>query len=188
MHWVRTSERSPLPGNGEGNFLWRDESVHRVEKGMQPNLPCTPVILLDIDGVMNTTGTCLKHRSGEIFAAEAVMALRWLIRRTRARVVITSTRRRAGLAAMRMVFSRNGLHDVAERIAGLTPLLSVHDTDDLREEEICQWIENHADAGPAVILDDKPHAGPLAARLVLTHADEGLTFELAARAARLLGC
>lgn len=155
---------------------------------MQPMLPCASMILLDIDGVMNTTGTCLKHRSGEVFAAEAVMALRWLIRRTQARVVVTSTRRRAGLPAMRRLFSRNGLDEVAERITGLTPLLAGHDTDDFREEEICHWLECRARGVEFVILDDKPLVGPLATRLVLTHADEGLTFELAGRAARFLGC
>lgn len=168
--------------------LWRGPATRSDEVGMKPIDPGTPVVFLDIDGVMNTTVMCLKHRSGEVFAAEAVMALRLLIRRSEARVVVTSTRRRAGLADMRELFSRNALDEVAKRIDGLTPLLASHDTDDFREEEICQWLECHGGGGPFVILDDKPLVGPLAARLVLTRTDEGLTFELARRATRLLGC
>lgn len=167
--------------------LWRGPATRSDEVGMKQTCAGCPLVFLDIDGVMNTTITCLKHCSGEVFAAEAVMALRWLIRRSEARVVVTSTRRRAGLAAMRELFSRNALDEVAKRIDGLTPLLASHDTDDFREEEICQWLECHGSGRPFVILDDKPLVGPLAARLVLTRADEGMTFEMARCAARFLG-
>ena len=145
------------------------------------------LLMLDIDGVMNTTDSCLRHRSGEVFAPEPVMALRWLVARTGAHVVVTSTRRRAGLAAMRTLFDRNHLAGVAEKIIGLTPILSGSDTDDWREDEITTWLEAHgSDPARVVILDDKPFTGSLARRLVCTDADHGLTFELARLAAAKL--
>lgn len=151
---------------------------------MNASASIMPLILLDIDGVMNTTDSCLRHRSGEVFAAEPVMALRWLVARTGARVVVTSTRRRAGLAVMRNLFVKNQLAGVAERIIGLTPILTISDTDDWREEEIARWLETHSyEAIHAVILDDKPFTGPLARRLVHTDAAHGLTLDMARLAA-----
>jgi hypothetical protein len=153
---------------------------NRDEEGMKVSKLITPLILLDIDGVMNTTSSALRHRTSEIFAPEPIMALRWLIVRTGARLVITSTRRRSGLIAMRELFLRNNLPQVSQRIISLTPILIDHDTDDWREEEITTWLESESISPEhVVIIDDKPFTGTLIQRLVLTDSDFGLTFELA---------
>ncbi len=159
---------------------------NRDEEDMNASNSTTPLIFLDIDGVMNTTDSCLRHRSGEVFVPEAVMALSWLVRRTGASVVVTSTHRRVGLVAMRALFTRNDLAEVAGQIIGLTQLLVNYDTDDYREDEIQGWLDDHPHAGGVIILDDKPLASPLAGRLSLTNPDTGLTLELARRAASLL--
>jgi hypothetical protein len=154
------------------------------EPYMSPSSNPTPLLMLDIDGVMNTTSSALRLKTGEVFAPEPVMALRWLVARTKARVVVTSSRRRAGLAVMRDLFVRNQLDGVAERIIDLTPILTDSDTDDWREEEIATWLETQPFMlRRLVILDDKPFTGPLARRLVRTNSDHGLTWELARFAA-----
>lgn len=147
-----------------------------------------PLLFLDIDGVMNTTASCLRHRSGEVFEPGAVIALRWLVRRTGTCVVVTSTRRRAGPNAIRRLFHRNGLPEVAVRIIGLTPLLTHHDTDQHREEEIIHWLEERPlrRLTSMVILDDKPLAFPLSSRLVRTDPDVGMDLPLARRAQGVL--
>jgi len=134
------------------------------------------LLLLDIDGVMNTTGSCLRHRSGEIFTREAVIALNWLLH-SKAHVVITSTRRRAGLPAMRALFARNHL---VVPVFGLTPILLDCDSDGLREEEITCYLESLPQLpGCYLILDDKRIRGPLSRRWLGTDPDQGLTMELA---------
>lgn len=147
----------------------------------------THVLLLDIDGVMNSTSSVLRHRSGEVFCGESVIALRWLMARTAARVVVTSTRRRMGLSAMRTLFRRNKLEGVANQMLGLTPILTDADTDDWREEEIGLWLDAHASETKSVtILDDKPLAGSLARRQVLIDPDVGFTLKQARHAARMM--
>lgn len=142
-------------------------------------------LFLDIDGVMNTTSSVMRHQCGEVFAVESVIALRWLMTRIPAPIVITSTRRRAGLDAMRALFRRNQLRVVADRIIGHTPILTDGDTDDWREDEIELWLEaNLPHDARIVILDDKPLRGPLARHQVLINADDGLTLERAALALR----
>jgi len=135
-----------------------------------------PLLLLDIDGVMNTTSSCLRHRSGEIFTREAVVALRLLLQRSRAQIVITSTRRRAGLQAMRALFARNHL---VVPVSGLTPILLDSDSDELREEEITCYLESLPQPpGRFLILDDKRIRGPLSRHWLGTDPDQGLTLEL----------
>lgn len=153
-------------------------------------MSASTLLFLDIDGVMNTTGSCLRHRSGEVFEPGAIKALRWLVERTEAGVVVTSTRRRAGLDAMRALFARNGMAYVADRVTALTPILTPHDTDEYREEEVAQWLEANLRMNrPLVIIDDKPFKGPLARFQIQTDADHGLTWELARLAtAKLVRC
>lgn len=135
-----------------------------------------PLIFLDIDGVMNTPASCLRHRNGERFTLGAILSFNWLMRQhPQARVVITSTRRRAGLAAMRRLFVRNCLPLVAERIIGLTPIIVDTDVDDHREDEIELWLESNGSADRMVILDDKTLTGPAARHWVSVDSDEGLT-------------
>ena len=142
--------------------------------------------MLDIDGVMNTTSSCLRHRSGEVFTSDAVRSLHWLLAQTPARIVITSTRRRAGLVAMKRLLAGNGLSVAAARIVGLTPILLDRDSDELREDEIASWLDQNPHNGPLAILDDKPLSGPFARYLVLTDSNQGLTIAHALRAARLI--
>lgn len=167
------------PARRRRTNVWR--AGPNTSDGMDMN--AHPLLLLDIDGVMNTTGSCLRHHSGEVFATEAVVALRWLLIHSKAQVVITSTRRRAGLEAMRALFARNGLPTALFPLIGTTPVLLDCDDDRLREEEITCYLESLAHPLPLfLILDDKPIRGPLAVHWLGIDPDHGLTLSLAREA------
>ena len=153
---------------------------------MNVHLMTSSLLFLDIDGVMNTTESCLRNRSGLVFTREAVAALREIVRVCDCRIVISSTRRSAGLAALRTTFIRNDLAEVAARIIGITPAMVEHDTDDWREDEIAAWLDGHAYKGKLAICDDKPFSGPMRRFLILTDQEIGLTPALARRVAALL--
>ena len=132
------------------------------------------ILFLDIDGVMNTTASSVQHRSGLQFTHHAARALREVVRKSECGIIISSSRRSAGLAMLRTCFVRNGMPDIAGRIIGATPRFSGFDTDDWREDEIEDWLAANGVTGRYAILDDKPLAGPLRQRLVQTDADLGL--------------
>ena len=150
------------------------------------HFPESPILFLDIDGVMNTTDSALRHRGGHVFTRDAVEALRWIVRETDCEIVISSTRRREGVEAMRALFTRNGLVAEGARIIGSTPCFVEHDTDDWREDEIEAWLDGHGCKVKLAILDDKPITGPMRKHLILTDHDSGLTMALAWRVAALL--
>lgn len=153
---------------------------------MTLHFPESTILFLDIDGVMNTTDSALRHRGGQVFTRDAVEALRWMVRETDCKIVISSTRRREGVEAMRALFSRNGLVAEAARIIGCTPCFVAHDTDDWREDEIEAWLDGHGDKEKFAILDDNPFTGSMRKYLILTDHDSGLTMALARRVAALL--
>lgn len=134
----------------------------------------SPILFLDIDGVMNTTDSALLHQGGNVFTRDAVESLQWIVWQTDCTIVITSTRRREGLAAMRVLFSGNGLVHETARIIGGTPCFVEHDTDEWREDEIETWLDDNGAKLKFAILDDKPFFGPLRRHLILTDADQGL--------------
>ena len=150
------------------------------------HFPESPILFLDIDGVMNTTDSALCYRGGHVFTRDAVEALRWIVRGTDCKIVISSTRRREGVQAMRALFTRKGLVAEAARIIGGTPCFVEHDTDEWREDEIEAWLDGHGDKGKFAILDDKPFSVPMRKYLILTDQDSGLTMALARRVAVLL--
>lgn len=118
--------------------------------------PPNKVLFLDIDGVLNTTATMLAHPGTLRFAPSASKALKKIITATGCHIVITSTRRRAGLEAIQHSFRKNGLPEAAERIIDSTPFLSDSDTDDYRTDEILEWLRATEFQGPFIALDDAP--------------------------------
>jgi HAD domain in Swiss Army Knife RNA repair proteins len=149
-----------------------------------PMLP--PLLFLDVDGVMNTTASCVQHRSGLVFTQQATKALREIVLTSDCKITISSTRRSAGLATLRACFVRNGMPDIAGRITGVTPRITGFDTDDWREDEIDDWLTANGVSGCYAILDDKPLTGPLRHRLVRTDAELGLIPTMVPRVLALL--
>jgi hypothetical protein len=147
--------------------------------------PCSHSLLfLDIDGVLNTTSTMLAHPGKLHFAPSAVAAIKKILAATDCRIVLTSTRRRSGLAPIRQAFLANGLPEAAERLIDSTPILSDSDTDSLRSEEIQSWLEQKHFTGPFAILDDAPIPG---LPVITTSHDLGLTLRDADLAIQRLG-
>jgi HAD domain in Swiss Army Knife RNA repair proteins len=134
----------------------------------------SPILFLDIDGVMNTTASCLRNRSGLVFTRSAVEALGEIVQTSDCRIVISSTRRSAGLGALKDNFENNHMADISKRIVAATPRFTDFDTDDWREDEIAAWLADFHVTEKYAILDDKPFTGPLRRRLVLTDHDHGL--------------
>ena len=84
---------------------------------MTLHFPESPILFLDIDGVMNTTDSALRHRGGHVFTRDAVEALRWMVREADCKIVISSTRRREGVEAQscERLHLRNSIRQLATR-------------------------------------------------------------------------
>jgi hypothetical protein len=119
-------------------------------------IPASKILFLDIDGVLNTTATMLAHPGTLRFDPSASEALKKILAATDCHIVITSTRRRAGLAAIQQAFHDNGLADAADRIIDTTPFLSDSDTDEFRTDEILEWLRATRFQGLCAALDDAP--------------------------------
>lgn len=145
-----------------------------------------PILFLDIDGVMNTTSSCIQNRSGWVFTRSSVHALRLIVRETKCCIVITSTRRSAELDVLKRHFVKNGMVDVAERIIDVTPRFSASDSDEWREDEIDAWLTAHGVTKKYAILDDKPLDGSLRTRLLLMDSEIGLCDAMQAQVTEML--
>lgn len=153
-------------------------------------------IFLDFDGVLNTgryqrelqaRGEMGRDAFGPLFDPQAIDALRMLMDRSGAQLVITSSWRTEGLAAMRDLWQSRSLPgevtDVTpfylygayytspqeEPFMGFTP--------DCRGLEIAEWLTRHAEPDVSyVILDDEEDfLLRQASRLVRINPETGLT-------------
>lgn len=113
------------------------------------------VIFLDIDGVMISQRSVwlvnlpwLKKDMGVSYRARR--NLRWLVERTKAKIVITSSWRGGGelYENIKNCLARNGTPVMDE-----TPVLDIWEDD--RSDEIAAWLEAHG-AEKYVVLDDSP--------------------------------
>jgi len=143
------------------------------------------ILFLDIDGVMNTTATMLANPGTLRFAPPAAEALKKILAATDCHIVITSTRRRAGLEAIKDAFRKNGLNEAAERIIDATPFLSDSDTDEFRTDEILEWLRFSKFQGLSVAIDDAPLEN--FPSVIVSH-DTGLTLRDANLVNARLGC
>lgn len=153
-------------------------------------------IFLDFDGVLNTgryqrelqaRGEMGRDAFGPRFDPQAIDALRMLLDRSGAQLVITSSWRTAGLATMRDLWQSRSLPGV---VADITPFYmygayrtSPQDepfmgfTPGCRGLEIAEWLARHAEPDVSyVILDDEgDFLLRQASRLVRINPETGLT-------------
>jgi hypothetical protein len=144
-------------------------------------------LILDIDGVMNTTITARTFWKRDCtFDTEPTRLLRQILYATDAHVVISAAcRKLMTLREFRKVFQKNGLP--GNRIVGYTPESGINDSRNKRGLEIQEWIDDHAPAGSVIaILDDADDMAHLMHRLVQTDGDIGLTASDAKRIIALL--
>ena len=119
------------------------------------------IVFLDIDGVLNTpnygvqahamwkkTNGWFKSRDefGAIFDPIAVDCLVYLCDVADAKVVVSSTWRRAGLDRMKAMFKLRG---ISVDVVDVTPILNTK-----RGEEIETWLQMNDHVSNYVILDD----------------------------------
>lgn len=149
-------------------------------------------LFLDIDGVLNTgrysdylveNGLCETDEDGYLFDPEAVDWLQYIIERTEAKIVITSTWRLDG--DMQALW-RN--RDLAGEVIGVTPTLrrekAIGKMKFLyghRGMEVEAWLQDHA-SEPfkyAIIDDEDDYLPHQAEHLVLTNPMTGITVDVA---------
>ena len=149
----------------------------------------SPIVFLDIDGVLVTHGSIAKRAHGVSGVdPDCVSALNRILRETGAKIVISST--------WRMIHSADRMADllmlwgVEGEIVGATPDLTVYErppiyAPTMRGNEIQQWL-NLNQHGAFVILDDDDDMVHLSPYLVKTTFERGLTLEDAETAIAVL--
>lgn len=114
------------------------------------------VIFLDIDGVLNmmhiNTG---RDKYGDIFHDHFVNNLRYIIDRTNAKIVISSTWRMSGLTIMKELWEFRNLPGEVIDITTDCPQIEGVEFYDLveRGHEIQEWLDNNV-VDNYVIIDD----------------------------------
>lgn len=152
----------------------------------------TKVIFLDIDGVLNTPQFQLKQYKkwkkgtgktrdefGYLFCPKAVRNLEYLCHVTGAKVVVSSSWRAKGLAAMRSMFKYRGI-DIT--VIDITPTFLGR----IRGEEIAAWLENE-EIEKYVILDDDTDFLPEQKKCFVHTPDrDGFNWECMVKALKIL--
>lgn len=104
------------------------------------------IIFLDIDGVLNVH--CEERDEfGPIFHKNFEDNLKWIIEKTSAKIVITSTWRFSGLNSMIEMWKHRGLPG---EVIGITPHIGICK----RGEEIQFWMKNKPILNYVIIDDD----------------------------------
>ena len=137
-----------------------------------------PVLFLDIDGVMRVFPSAADSHPKTGFTARAISGLQEIVASTACDIVLSSTWREEGMAALNKVLEFHGLGIAMSRIIGVTRLLDPADTP-TREDEIDYWLSDHRFKGRMAILDDEILEGDLRPWQVLTFQETGLTSQSA---------
>jgi len=138
--------------------------------------PTLDILVLDIDGVLNTREDLLQ----EVKITKTCMEqLERIVETTGCKIVISSSWRCLGKKHIVRMFNQAlGRVGLAVRaIVGMTP--SRLKDSDLRGDEIQAWLDQNPNVGKIVILDDDVDMGHLMGHLVRTDPTIGLTPEIA---------
>lgn len=167
------------------------------------------VIFLDIDGVLNSLDNMRamtlmwKHNEliyksrdefGHLFDERCVLWLKYIVARTNAKIVISSTWRSKGLQEMQMLFKARG---ISCEIIGCTPtvvdnyivnLYAATNNEADRGYEIAQWIYEHEQTleSYCIIDDDSDMISSQMKYFVKTESDVGLNLKAANQAIAIL--
>jgi hypothetical protein len=132
------------------------------------------IIFLDVDGVLNTNNSLLKHGWDRI-DPDKVAHIAAIVKNTAAEIVISSTWRlnARDLSLVHAALAAEGLE-----IFDTTPEdLNAH----ARYVEIKAWLDDYPEVTKFAIIDDDPDAADaeMQGSFFQTNADVGLTAELA---------
>ena len=145
------------------------------------------IIFLDIDGVMQSTSSMIRtNGAGGFLHAEHVNALNWIISKTDAYIVLTSTyRTMASMRGLKQAFMDSGVR--SDRIVSKTRMLGTN-----RGAEIKDWLDTRKEKGDyeienyVVIDDGRDMQGINWGMFLNTDPDYGLTYVEAEMAINLL--
>lgn len=127
-----------------GNHLWTTHSLRALEakqRGIELNATNAGL-----------TKTCDKF--GNLFDPVCVMNLKKLVLATGAKIVISSSWRRSGLAHMRDIWKFRKLPGDVIDITPQWPTRYECDLHESRGYEIKEWLEDHPDVERYIIIDD----------------------------------
>lgn len=142
------------------------------------------LLFLDVDGVLNTTGSQIRGGMTNLCPA-AVRAMKELLSAAAFDVVISSSWRTDRLPLLRATLKKHGLRDLDARIIGCTPSLPAGEGA-ARGDEIDLWLHQNSYAGRLAILDDEPSIPHLQPWWIAVDMQAGLTSPLALAASELL--
>jgi hypothetical protein len=132
------------------------------------------IIFLDIDGVLNSmNGLYLRGGQSRMdLYTEHMQVLRWILDRTDARIVVSSTWRMGRtVEELKQLFYNYGLQ--SRFIIDKTPYLSGQE----RGDEIGEWLQMTShEIESYVIIDDDADMNIYTPALVQTNGDYGLTY------------
>jgi hypothetical protein len=134
------------------------------------------IIFLDIDGVLNSmNGLFLRGGQSRMdLYTEHMQVLRWILDRTDARIVVSSTWRLGrSVEDLKQLFYNYGLQ--SRFIIDKTPYLS----GEQRGVEIKQWLDENGEAHEVesfVVIDDDDDMDVVRDNFVQTNHDYGLTY------------
>ena len=174
---------------------------------VKPHLHKTPcckqfnVVFLDIDGVLNTPQNAVERfekwkagtgksrdEFGQLFCPKAVSNLEYLCHMANAKVVISSTWRRAGLAKMQTMFQ---MRDIKINVIDVTPDLTRMGENGLwmatiRGEEIAEWLRNNQVDNYVIFDDDRDMLPEQLPFFVRTNFEDGLNWQCMVSALKIL--
>ena len=115
------------------------------------------IIFLDIDGVLNVMNP-LRDKYGSLFHKKFVDNLVYIIEKTDAKIVISSTWRSSGLSVMQEMWKSRNLPgeviDVTKHDYEIGSILKLDDDTICRGDEIAFWLDSHKEVTDYVIIDD----------------------------------
>lgn len=159
------------------------------------------VVFLDIDGVLNTPQNAIERfdkwkdgidktrdEFGQLFCPKAVSNLEYLCHTASAKVVVSSTWRRSGLAKIQAMFQ---MRDIKVDVIDITPDLSRMGKNGLwmaaiRGEEIAEWLRNNDVDNYVILDDDKDMTDEQQPFFVRTNFEDGFNWQCMVSALKIL--
>lgn len=153
------------------------------------------VVFLDIDGVLNTPENACKRYEGwkngtdksrdefgQLFCPKACLNLEYLCHTAEAKVVVSSTWRRAGLTKMQTMFQMRGI-DID--IIDITPDFRQRGLIQ-RGEEIEAWLKENEVDNYVIIDDDTDFLPEQLSNFVNTDFEDGFNWRCMVKALKIL--
>lgn len=145
-------------------------SSNLATRKLNKKVPLT-VVFLDVDGVLNLGSSMMG------LDTSCVNRLAWLVQRSAACIVLSSTWRFSEASKLDLVGALVDAGVSKDCLVGQTPEVSEQDMCTERAAEICAWVEGEPCIGSWVVLDDMDLAscGMLDFHFVRTDMHVGLT-------------